>query len=133
MTSVLEIVIGVMYEAPDGRIARTFGWSGKTGLVRYYFDDGEGGRDIPKTEFRAWKRREDLNDFPNARDPRLPYVFDLFWDIKYLSDLQNALNGGHWDEVTIRAKMVEHDIQLEFPADPHPPAGNAGLKSRQPL
>lgn len=28
-----------------------------------------------------------VNDFPNSPDPRLPYAYDLSWDIKRVSDL----------------------------------------------
>lgn len=114
-----SFVIGVLYETPDGRIARTFSWSGRTGMVGYYFDDGEGERKAPEAECLTWKRRSDLNDFPNARDPRLPYVFDLLWDIKHMSGLRRILKEGHEDEAEIRELMVDHNIQLE--GGPKPP------------
>lgn len=104
--------IGIHYELPDGRIAYTYGWSGKENLVSYYFDDGNGGRTVSIDEFQTWKPRRDLGDFPNARDPRLPYVFDLFWDIKYMSQLKRELSWGHRDEKEIREIMRDHNIVL---------------------
>lgn len=84
-------VIGILYETPSGEIVRTFGWDGRTREVRYYFDDGAGGRTASEAEFDTWKPRPDLEDFPNARDPRLPAIFDLVWDLKYQSELPQAL------------------------------------------
>lgn len=103
--------IGIHYELPDGRIAYTFGWNGIENTIQYRFDDDEGTRLVSKEEFDTWKPRRDLLDFPNARDPRLPYVFDLFWDIKYLSQLKSEL---HWheDEEAIRKMMSDNGITL---------------------
>lgn len=106
-----NIVIGLLYQLPDGQIARLFGANGPTQQVRYYFDDGQGERTAHVSEISGWVPRRDLADFPNARDPRLPYVFDLLWDLKYLSCLREELEG-HRDESKIRKKMAEHNIQL---------------------
>ena len=88
-----DVVVGAIYELPDKRFVRTFGWDGhvKDPIVSYYFDNGKGGLTCPYSETKSWKLRNDLKDFPNARDPRLPYEFDLHWDIKYRSDLVKAL------------------------------------------
>lgn len=108
-----NIVVGIFYELPDGRIVRTFRWDGRTKEVGYYFDDGEGGRTAPETEVEeTWKQRRDLADFPNARDPRLPYSFDLFFDIKYTSELQRALTEGHDDLDEIKKMMKERGITV---------------------
>ena len=104
--------IGIHYELPDGRIAYTYGWSGTEGTISYYFDDNKGGRTVTQDEFNTWKPRRDLKDFPDARDPRLPYVFDLFWDIKCVSQLKRELSWGHEDEKEIRKRMREHNIVL---------------------
>jgi len=106
-----EIVIGSFYEDPDGRIARTFGWDGATRTVSYYYDDGKGGRTIGEADFASWKRRADLGDFPDARDPRLPYVFDLFWDVKHLSEIP-ALLANEEERAEVLEKMREHGIPL---------------------
>jgi len=106
-----EIVIGSFYEDPDGRIARTFGWDGSTRTVSYHYDDGKGGRAVSEADFASWKRRADLRDFPNARDPRLPYVFDLFWDVKHLSELPELLANDEERDAVLE-KMREHGIPL---------------------
>lgn len=106
-----EVVIGAHYELPDGLIARTVGWNGERQEVTFYLDDAQGGRTVSLPEFSSWKIRRDLTDFPNASDPRLPYVFDLFWDIKYLSDLKRELPG-HPEHKDITAQMAEHNIVL---------------------
>lgn len=106
-----EIVVGAFYELPCGKIARTYGHT-KESEVLFYFDDGQGGRtEKDDVVLRTWKQRNDLSDFPNARDPRLPYVFDLFWDIKHQSELQEILNDPDHDfheEVMQMAK--EHQL-----------------------
>lgn len=108
----MEIVIGIHYELPDGRIVYTYGFNDVEKTVQYYFDDDKGGRTANYAELNKWKPRRDLKDFPNAKDPRLPYVFDLFWDIKYMSQLKNELARGHKDENEIKEKMREHNIVL---------------------
>jgi len=103
-------VIGAFYELPNGQIAKTIGWNGKKKTILYYFDDGQGSHTINEDETKEWKYLK-LYDFPNARDPKLPYVFDLLWDIKYTSDLVRELNG-HYDEESIREEMKNYKIQL---------------------
>jgi len=103
--------VGIHYELPDGRIVRTFGFNGIEKTIKYYFDDGEGGRTATDVEFQTWKPREDLRDFPNAKNPRLPYEFDLLWDIKYMSDLHRELVG-HQFEADIRDCMERHEVVL---------------------
>lgn len=102
--------IGIYYETPEGKIAYTYGWG--NGEVSYRFDDDTGGKSVTEKDFQTWKPRSDLTDFPNARDPRLPYVFDLFWDIKYTSDLKQVLEEGHKDLEQIKAKMIENNITV---------------------
>lgn len=106
------LVIGIFYEAPDGRIAKSYGWEGKAGLVSAYFDDDAGSFTVAEKEFRTdWKPRPDLGDFPNARDPRLPYVFDLFWDIKRRSELLVMLASGE-DHEEVTQTMGRHGVVL---------------------
>lgn len=108
---VSEIIVGAFYELPCGKIARTYGHT-KTSEVLYYFDDNLGSRsEKDNVVAQSWKQRPDLTDFPNATDPRLPYVFDLFWDIKHDSELQAILADPlheHHEEVRVMAK--EHGL-----------------------
>jgi hypothetical protein len=108
-----DIVVGIFYEMPDGRIVKTFGFNNIDKTVSYYLDDDKGTRLVPFYEIKTkWKPRRDLRDFPNARDPRLPYVFDLFWDIKHISQLKRAIEEGHEYLDEIKEKMLEHGIEL---------------------
>ena len=84
--------------------------------MRYHFDDGRGGRAVAEGEFSAWTTRPDLADFPDARDPRPPYVFDLFWDAKHRSQLNDLLMRAPDGQAReIRAAMAEHGIVLDDP------------------
>lgn len=105
------IVIGAFYEMPDGTVARTHGWDGTRRTVAYALDDGAGARSAAAAEVEgSWRRRPDLSDFPNARDPRLPFVFDLRWDAKRRSDLVALLAGEDAEEVSVA--MAENGITL---------------------
>lgn len=91
--------VGIFYELPDGRIAKTNGFNEPNKTISFYFDDDNGCHTINIDEWQTWKPREDLKDFPNARDPRVPYVFDLHWDLKYISQVRKVLAGTWWDEI----------------------------------
>ena len=105
-----DFIVGALYELPTGTIARSFG-SGPNG-IQYYFDDSKGGRLASHEEVKAWKHRADLNDFPNARDPILPYVFDLEWDIKFRSELVQVLTDGHPQEKAIIDAVIRNNVDL---------------------
>lgn len=111
----MDIIIGAHYELPGGRIVRTTGANSVSRTVRYYFDDGKGGRVADESEWGTWKVRRDLRDFPNARDPILPYVFDLLWDLKYQSNLLYVLEHGHDDIDEIKAEMAKQGITHLMP------------------
>lgn len=107
----VDICIGTYYELPDGRIVRTYAWDGRKRTVSYYFDDDSGTHVAMADDVANWKLRNDLGDFPNARDPRLPYVFDLFWNIKTVSHLKREIVG-HDDEGEMRDLMAQYDIEI---------------------
>jgi len=89
--------IGIYYELPDGRIVYTYGFNDTEQTIGYYFDGYSGhikNRTASYSDWQTWVARDDLKDFPNAIDPRVPYVFDLHWDIKYLSQIKEALKYG---------------------------------------
>lgn len=110
----VDAVIGAFYELPDGRIARTYGWSGSTRMVAYYYDTDEPRGRIFEDDMADWKLRSDLADFPNARDPRLPREFDLHWDIKYMSELKRVLRSGDHDYIDeIREMVTSHSLPID--------------------
>lgn len=104
-----DIVIGTFYKIPSGEVVYTYGWDGRKKEVHYRTEDGP-GRNATEKEVATWERLH-IRDFPNAKDPRLPYVFDLLWDIKYMSQLRRELRG-HVDEKEIRQTMKEHGVTL---------------------
>jgi hypothetical protein len=83
-------------------------------MVSYCFDTDEPAGSIFEGDMAEWKLRRDLTDFPNARDPRLPYVFDLYWDIKHKSELEHILRQGtHADIDEIRLLVAEHGLSVD--------------------
>lgn len=112
--SKVNVVIGAFYELPGGRIARTYGWSGSTRMVAYYFDTDEPRGSISVDDMADWILRKDLFDFTDARDPRLPYVFDLHWDIKHMSELERVLRSAeHVDIDDIRSMVTEYFLPID--------------------
>lgn len=99
---------GIYYETPDGRIAYAYGV--RDGYIRYMFDDDNDEPPVSLEEFDTWKPRQDLKDFPNARDPRVSYVYDLLWDIKHKSQLDWALQH-HPDRDEIKLLVEEHGTE----------------------
>ncbi len=87
-----NLTVGVFYELPDGRITKTYGGNSVKREVSHYFDKENSNTISSFEEVKLWKKRKDLKDFPNARDPKLPYEFDLNWDIKYESELKKMLD-----------------------------------------
>jgi hypothetical protein len=107
-----DIKVGIHYELPDGSIAYAYGVHGWEAMVVYYFDDDHGQRYASFDEVKTWKARVDLRDFPNARDPRLPYEFDLHWDLKFVSQLRQAIKNNHDDLDAIRQAMADHSVAV---------------------
>ncbi len=106
------------YETPTGKVAYVYGIDGKRKTVTYMFDrrcieEPYRSRSATFEELKRWKLRSDLKDFPNATDPRLPYVFDLLWDIKYTSDLMCVLQSStHPDLESIKRKVAELKLKV---------------------
>lgn len=100
---------GIYYELPNGKIAYTYGFTKDS--IQYYFDNDESVYAVTKKEFQTWKPRKDLKDFPNASDPRLPYEFDLNWDIKFMSQLKLTLENDDFDS-DILETMKKYNITI---------------------
>ncbi len=84
------VVVGSFYNTGKG-IAYVFG-AGRD-EIRYRYDDDKPSLTCTYAEFFSTWERLNIRDFPNARDPRLPYDFDLHFDIKYMSQLKMELAG----------------------------------------
>jgi hypothetical protein len=106
-----HIVAGIYYELPDKSICTIFGANSIRREVRYCFEDGT-VKVASYKEVKQWKPRRDLHDWPNAKDPKLPYIFDLYWDMKRISDLKRALRNGHKDLEYIKRLMCDHNISV---------------------
>jgi hypothetical protein len=105
-------ICGAYYKVPDGRVCHVVQCG--YGKVGYYFDDDNGFLECPVEETKDWEYQK-IRDFPNANDPRLPYEFDLLWDIKYTSQLKAILAGEAYfdDELDeLKDMMKTHNIQL---------------------
>lgn len=105
-----HVTVGIFYEMPNGQIAYTYGFDDKKKVVSYRLDGDTTGRSVTYEEIKTWNPRPDLSDFPNASDPKLPYLFDLNWDIKYMSDLRRVLASGHPQLGEIKRAMQKYKI-----------------------
>jgi len=105
-----HIIVGAYYEKPDNKIVYIYGANSPKREVRYYNSKNEHSIASYK-DVKDWVLRRDLNDFPDTNDPKVPYVFDLFWDFKRESDLLTALNEGHEDSDYIKQLIHEHEIK----------------------
>ena len=118
------MIIGGFYELSDGTIVKTYGWGGESRILSYRTE--EECLSIHESETENWKYRPDLKDFPNAKDPILPYVFDLQWDLKWESQLIRELNcktsiycAYHDSEVI--EKLKEYGLNHLIPEDYNEP------------
>lgn len=80
--------LGCYYEMPNGTIIDTIGADGK-GSIYCQYENGKSLK-VSSSDLAKFKIRLDLKDFPNSKNPLLPYVFDLNWDIKRRQDLIDA-------------------------------------------
>jgi len=107
-----EVNIGRYYERPDGVIVYILGYNSSTNLVMCR-EEGELTDNVMKRIFDTWIIRKDLKDYPNSKDPILPYVFDLFWDIKRISELKQLIQAGGEEIEEIKRIMKEENIKLD--------------------
>jgi hypothetical protein len=72
------------FERPDGTVVKAYGF-GREGVMLY--DEYGTYFTVPMNEVATWRSRTDLKLFPGCPDEVLPYEFDLFMDVKCVSDL----------------------------------------------
>lgn len=114
----MSIRLGSYYETENGSIVYAYGVC--EGKVMYRYEDDTDTPEVTLDDVNERWKLTDLRDFPNARDPRLPYVFDLFWDIKYLSELKHELAKEDSEE-TLWEKAIEHGYVSEASKPKYPP------------
>ena len=96
-----DIVVGAFYQRSSKPldVVRTTG-AGPGGIHGY---DAKGRTFNTTAEgMRHWTLLR-ANDFPHSPDPRLPYVYDLHWDVKYVSQLQHIEVG---DKAAVESLLV---------------------------
>lgn len=86
-----NIKLNVFYDTPKG-VVKTFSFS-PAGI--YYYNSA--GATEVTNNFGDWVERPDLVEFPHTWNPKLPYEFDLYWDLKTCNDLRNFLLDVYYD------------------------------------
>ncbi len=105
-----EIIVGAFYRRSHKPldVVRTTG--GGPGRIHGYDAKGKPFETTPEG-MRSWTLLR-ANDFPHSPDPRLPYVFDLHWDVKYVSQLQHIEVR---DKAAVESLLVrEFGVQAPF-------------------
>lgn len=83
------LIAGVYYLTADNNIIYSYGFT-ETCLLAY--DDNNKSYKINLTESSTLKLLNKVQDFPNAKNPKLPYEFDLNWDIKRSNELAREID-----------------------------------------
>lgn len=111
----MDIVIGTFYQTDFG-IIRTCGSSRTTDdvIISWYkIKKTKGFRNFYEhgttrvSRIRNWQRLY-IDDFPESVDHALPYSFDLFFDIKRMSQLRRAFQ--YEDSRELLEMMKNHGI-----------------------
>lgn len=111
-------VIGVFYQTPFG-VVNTYLYSksnGETIIGWTKIRRTKGFRNYYKTGFTKQSETNDwvklnIKDFPESVDPVLPYSFDLFFDIKRMSQLRKAFS--YEDTDSLLETMKAHNITFK--------------------
>jgi hypothetical protein len=109
------IILGGFYELGDGRIVRIYEWDKENRMISYAFVDGIIDSMKDRVLIERWKIRFDLKDFPGSKDPSLPYLFFLKWQIHRRSELISLIieqQCYYQIDYTLLETMVENNIVL---------------------
>lgn len=111
-----DFYVGGYYSTPYGvvrvnhvdNVTKRLGWTSirRTKGIRYKYQHGE--KLIEHT--KDWVLL-DITDFPESPDKQLPYVFDLLFDIKTMSQLRRELKNEHKQELL--ELMKDYGIRFE--------------------
>ena len=109
-----DMVLGFYRRPVDGDTVLTSCYI--NGMVQWQTDGGEYGT-VTRDEMDTWEFLVGARDFPDAKDPRLPYEFDLWYDVHRVSQLVQEFGG--WGNVLedehIRALCTTYGIDLRDP------------------
>lgn len=111
-----DIVIGTFYQTEFG-VVKTYGFSGPEEIISWYklkktkgFNNFYEHGCSKYSETKDWERI-DVKDFPDSVDTALPYSFDLYYDIKRMSELRRAFRYEDSDELL--EMMRNHGIRFK--------------------
>ena len=108
--------VNIFFEIEQtGEIVKGCGFS--QGFIHFVYEDGNHNRISKANASEGWIPRHDLKQFPGDTEVLLPYVFDLFFDCKTVSELERtiewAMEAGQKDTVNEIMEMVqENKIEL---------------------
>lgn len=112
----MDIVIGAFYQTEFG-VVRTYGGNVlEKSILWYKLKKTKGFNNFYEygcskySETKDWERI-DVKDFPDSVDAVLPYSFDLFFDIKRMSQLREAFNYKNSGELL--DMMQNHGIRFK--------------------
>lgn len=112
----MSIVIGTFYQTEFG-VVRTIGFNRPEEIISWYkLKKTAGFRNFYEhgcskySETKDWERI-DVKDFPDSVDTVLPYSFDLFFDIKRMSELRRAFR--HEDSDELLEMMRNHGVRFK--------------------
>lgn len=110
--------VGGFYERPDGVIVKTCGFSDSGATVQAY-EYHQPFEDIPISKTVGWKPRNDIKEFPGCdnKDKRLPYDFDLYFDIKSYGELVAMVQGPMYCDNPQKLKKLMERHNLVVTAD----------------
>lgn len=83
-----DVVVGAFYQRTENPLDVVYSVGGSNTRIYGYNGHGETFEAKPE-EVMQWTMLA-VNDFPNSKDPRLAYVFDLHWDVKRVSELRSV-------------------------------------------
>lgn len=83
------LMAGVYYLTETNNVIYSYGFADNCLLA---YDDNNMSYKIASNVSSTLKLLNKVRDFPNAKNPRLPYEFDLHWDIKRTDELSKEIN-----------------------------------------
>lgn len=114
-----QLKLGKYYRMDNGEIAHIYGAERQDDIYtkyKYQCLDIHGYRtpkEIDAQKTKKWVEQPELTNIPGDKDPRIPYEFDLNYDLKTISDLQRALTHASIEEKNeLHLLMKKYNISL---------------------
>lgn len=89
-----QVVVGLYYMTEEGK--EVYVWGAGVDGVRYRSSDGS-KHEATEEQVKEWTPL-DLVEFTGETDHQLPYVFDLNWDCKTVSQMIRSIRSGDFEE-----------------------------------